>query len=64
MINDLTVAELMDNSNGFLKARLYTYLSRKYAYENIEYDEIVKDVLGVFHTDEVIPLVNDWTNKE
>ena len=64
MINELTIAELMDNSNGFLKARLYTYLSRKYANMNMEYDEIVKDVIGVFNTDEVIPLVNEWTNKE
>jgi hypothetical protein len=63
MINELTISELMDNSNGFLKARLYTYLSRKYVNVKIEYDEIAKDVIGVFNTEEVIPLVKEWTTR-
>ena len=61
MIKELTITELIDSSNGFLKARLYTYLSQKYVHVDMEYDEIVKDVLGVFNTEEVIPLVKEWT---
>ncbi len=63
MINELTIAELVDDSNGFLKARLYVYLSRKYANTRTDRNEIMRDALMVFESDAVIPLVKDWIQR-